>query len=149
MRPIIPILLVVVGACSLASLGVVDQIDPMLDDQSQVASVQAQIAVIKARHEAVEELLAGRLTFTDTAERFRQLAANDPCDCLRWLRIYCPDCSDDELYYQHVILYTKVRLRQLYRDLSFADELRNQLEEIRNRGIPHDCWNDEPSRNVR
>jgi hypothetical protein len=131
MRPLIPTLLVVAGACCLASLRAVDHLDSNIDDQSEVAAAKAKILVMKARSDAVEELLAGRLSFPETAERFRQLVANDPSDPLRWMRMFYPGCSDGELYYRHVILYTETRLQQLCQDMSFADGLRNQVEEIR------------------
>jgi hypothetical protein len=142
MRPFIPALVVVAGACALAGLGSLDNVDPVINDQSQVPLVEAKIATMKARSEAVDEMLAGRLTFAETAERFRQLTAEDPSDCMRWLRMIYPDCSDDELYYRHVILYAETRLRQHHRDSAYLDELKNQLKEMRKRESPSDCWND-------
>jgi hypothetical protein len=135
MRSFIPISLIVAGACVLTTLAVLEEFEQSTDDVSQVPLVKAKMAIMTQRAEAVEDLLAGRRTFAETANRFKQLTGEDPTDSMRWLKMIYPDCCDEELYYRHVILYTETQLRQRCGDMSFSDELRQQLEELKRNGF--------------
>src|SRR5579859_3100455 len=108
MRSFLHTLLLLSSLLSLAAFAALDRIDPTpVNTPAEKEYIRRVVAALQARHDAVDELLAGRQTFSETAARFRQVAAEDPNDVMRHLRTFNSGRSDAELYYLHVILYVE------------------------------------------
>jgi hypothetical protein len=87
--------------------------------------------IMKARHETVEALYAGRLTLADAAARFEALSAADPYDAMAWLRTMNPGRSDSEIYFIHVLFYVDTQAHGDPEKGVMAVQLRNEFESMR------------------
>jgi hypothetical protein len=81
------------------------------------------------RHEVIDDLAAGRLSFLEAARRFRDLNDGDPVDDLAGMRCTFPGISDDELYCRQVIHYVAGRRPELDPDGELVVRLTRELDE--------------------
>jgi hypothetical protein len=85
-----------------------------------------RLAACEARIKAVEDLLIGQRTVTDTAEQFRMIAVRQ--DLMHYLRVLCPGCSDNQSIHRQILWYTEHWLVTRHLDLSPLEELRKKIE---------------------
>jgi hypothetical protein len=124
----------VVSSLSTVSSWCAEQADESGDVREKVAVIQT---VVTARREAVEELLAGEVTYPETVNRFRALALVDPLDIVGALDQLFPGHSEDELYYLHVLLYAKSATRMRRGGHERLNSLKEEFEQRRQSGTLH------------
>jgi hypothetical protein len=112
---------------------------PFFDEPTQEAERHREELSRTAakRLEAVEELLAGRRSLSETAARFRELTEESPFDTLQGLRISHPGYSDDELHYVHVLAFVEAHCGPLHVSEEKLKSLRDEFELWRKSG---GCW---------
>jgi hypothetical protein len=131
MRATLEILVVLACLASLA-IPLVD-LGPMSEDDQQNRFQKLQ-ASAKARHEAIDELYAGRLTLAQAAARFEEITAQESYDVMHWVRTVQPNYSDQELYYVHVLMYAEARVNSAPDLREIAASYRSEFEAKRSRG---------------
>lgn len=109
-----------------------DPVDSPSERLDREQRLQLMMELGAERIQAVDDLLAGKKTFKQTASRFRDLAIDDPLDVAELLRLCHPtDCPENELFYRQVLYYTSTRVRS--RDISekVIDDLEVELDRLR------------------
>jgi hypothetical protein len=120
--------------CTIAALAVVATWyaeQPPVSEKLPVTEIQA---VIAARKQAVDELLAGKATLPETAHRFRALTLTDPIDITRALEQLYPSYSEDELHYMHVLMYVEAACKMRADGNERLNSLREEFEQRRQTG---------------
>jgi hypothetical protein len=109
MRAFVEIVLIFI--CLLSFVLVVVEINPvtLTEDDGYRERVRSAHAAMMARHAAVDELLADRITLSEAAARFRETTATDLNEVMPFLRQLQPGRTDAEIYHLHVLMYLKGR----------------------------------------
>ena len=131
---VVGIAVVLVDGLALTVMGTTDHRydDRFGEEHKEDLKVLAQSA--RERTELVDELVAGQRTLFETAARFRELSAESPVDLLRYLRMFHPNRSDDELHYLHVLMYVEANCRRNGTDNSTVETFRQEFEARRMSG---------------
>jgi hypothetical protein len=85
-----------------------------------------RLTAYEARVKAVEDLLIGRRTLTETAEQFRMIAVKQ--DAMQHIRVWYPGCSDNQVIHRQILVYAKQWLQTRHSDLSPLEELKKEVE---------------------
>ena len=111
---------------------------PNVQDPAEQASRQKRLAelcyVNEQKYAAIEHLVDGRRSLPETAARFRQLTNGCSWDILPGLRCLFPDCSNDELHYQQVLLFVGVGRSRLGYGAEVVERFRQEFESRRMSG---------------
>lgn len=104
------------------------------DREHRVRKLEQMRRACEARMAALDDLLTGRRSLSQTAATFRELTNECPFDVLPALRNLHPGASDDELHYLHVIHYVEAFCRRTGTDPIIMEPLRHELELRRTSG---------------
>src|SRR5262245_37457200 len=66
----------------------------------------------QTRMKLVEDLVAGHRSLFEVAAGFRELSQQSSSDLLRFVRMFHPGRSDEELHYLHVLMHVQAACRR-------------------------------------
>jgi hypothetical protein len=92
-----------------------------------------RLAAHEERLRAVEDLLIGQRTLTDTAEQFRTIAVKQAA--MHFLRVAHPGCSDNQAIHRQILAYATHWLQTRHYDLSRLEELKKEVETLEQNGF--------------
>src|SRR5262249_21397688 len=124
-------ILLLVGGVSMPMLAPAERepLDSPEEREDRETRMQLLMDLGTERMHAVDEMLAGKATLRETADRFRGLARRDPLDAAELLRLCHPaDISENELFYRQVIYYSSARIRALNLNDDMVGDLEAELE---------------------
>ena len=114
---------------------IVEQDDDSAQTRRQLTVNQV---VVNARYEAVEKLLSGDSSLSQTVRRFRELVQDDPLDVVVALGMVYPDCTEDERFYLHVLAYAETVCNQRNLPSERLAPLKKEYEQRRRSGTLHE-----------
>jgi hypothetical protein len=124
---------VVLVAMAIGFLGSCDQWHHDHDQELRRELAELE-QLARKRAQIVEELIAGQRSLFEAAAGFRELSEASSDDLLRYLRMFHPGRTDEELYYLHVLMHVEANFRWKGTDVTIVEILRQEFDARRRSG---------------